>query len=204
MKYFPENNESHGYFYYLATNFSSNLEKHVSISYSSMNNGTVRDPYSIIYNIDGKSSSFMTNYSLTENQWILIEFKHILFSFESYYIKSPKHFPNEWPLLRCWNIYGSQNKNKWYLLDQRETDVLNNYSASASFQCQYNCNQYYRYLALYQSDFGFNSSFGFGINRMDLFGSFIRYRDIAGLCICTIIGRHISISPLFFFGIALS
>ena len=172
MKDFPQTSLNRGYFYHLATTHLQNLKEYVQVTPSSIDKYQDRDPYSIIYNIDDSDVSFLTEES-DKNQYILLEILKGYFSLSSYLIRSPDHDPYEWPHLKNWTLYGSTNKNEWEVLDRRKTSELNGKLITKTFQCQYNCNNFYKYFLIYQEEVGYEGTYGFGFRRLDLFGSLI-------------------------------
>ena len=176
LKSFPPASDNHGYFFHLFDQHPNNLKDHVQISHSSITNG--RDPYTLITNTHDDIFSFLTAPNQPDPQWVKFHFKKGLISLESYFLKTADHHRDDWPHLRCWKIYGSQNNIDWYLLGEEENDTLNNPLTEATFSCETNCDLFYRDILLYQSCKGFTNEYGFGLRRMDLFGRFFQLPEI--------------------------
>ena len=196
MIYFPHNDVNQGYFYYLATNYSSSLRNFVTATPSSTY--LDRDIYTIFTNLYDNTHSFLTPINHTTNQWILIELKDGYFSLESYLIVSPDHDKNDYVHLKNWKLFVSANQQKWNLLDSEEgVTSLNDNKAMSNFTCKFNCENYYKYFLLYQSDVGFTGTYGFGVRRIDFFGSIIQYNHIKDILRYTSIYHIKLVSPIF-------
>ena len=204
MKYFPLTEAIQGYFYYLATNFSGELSNHITLKSSSTSSG--RDVYTII---DGYMSSIWIDSFLTQernvNQWVFIDFKHVYFSLESYFIMSASHPTNSSSHLRNWQFYGSPDSKKWYLLDEEHNiESLNGDRNTDIFTCKTNCQKFFKYFLIYQDKPNEKGTYHFGIRRLDLFGSFIKLADFKELVHCTLFKKQMFLSKCFILTFTLS
>ena len=195
MIYYPSDN---GLFLYYN---SKGITNYVNVKVSSCD--PERDPYTPL-DENSKENSFVTDQTQNTNQWYYIELKEDYFSLSSYRIKSPSHYANEWGLLKSWQIYGSRNNIDWILLDEQNTDKLNAPYSQETFPCKNNNNYFYKYFVLYQNDVGCDGNYGFGLNRLEFFGSTIKLEDIQSLFRITFKQNIISFSSLLFIIITFS
>ena len=173
MIYYPSDN---GLFLYYN---SKGITNFVNVKVSSCD--PERDPYSPL-DENSKENSFVTDQTQNTNQWYYIELKEDYFSLSSYSIMSPSHATNAWGFLKSWKIFGSRNKIDWLLLDNEQNiETLNGNNATDIFTCKYNTNHFYKYFILYQNDVGCDGNYGFGLRKLEFFGSAIKLEDIQNL-----------------------
>ena len=149
-----------------------------------------RDPMSLLQDTD--HSSFITETSSTQKQYVTIELKHSIISITSYSIRSPAHLANDYPHLKSWRFLGSIDKHTWDLLDEHnDTDVLNSPMSIHNFNCSLSYKGLYRFFRVQQTGVGFTGSYGFGINCFELFGTLYLSKYVPLFKHCTV-NRHSS------------
>ena len=119
------------------------VSKTIDVEVSGISNGEVK-------NIFDRSKDTVLKIKGTNNSFIVLDFKDKKVNLNKYYFAVPSRSTN-YSLNRpkTWLIEGSNNKEKWELIDERENDSsLTDYSASKIFSINQNKNEFYRFIRI--------------------------------------------------------
>lgn len=125
------------------------------------------------YNWEGSQSSKKP--SGLSDSWIEFDFLNRKVNLTSYTIRTDKDDRNTHWKPKTWKIYGSNDHDKWTLLDsQTESQDLNDKHSQHRFKCNKN-NAFFQYIKYVQED-SWNSSsckYSFSLTCIEMFGSIL-------------------------------
>ncbi|KAK8885319.1 hypothetical protein M9Y10_040765 [Tritrichomonas musculus] len=101
-------------------------------------------------------------------QWIMFDFMNKSIILQNYLIKTHKYSTGSCHL-KSWKIEGSNDSEQWKMLDQRDSDILNEEDKVATFECSKNDTPY-RYIRLIQTGPNHRGDHMLALSRIEFFG----------------------------------
>ena len=122
---------------------------------------------------------FSQNPSSESDSWIEFDFVNRRINLTSYTIRSDCNSRNCYTKPKSWRIVGSNDHDKWTVLDHKENNSdLNGRNKQHRFECS-NTDGYYRYIRYIQEDSWNSSSYKYNIQltSIEMFGSIMSQID---------------------------
>lgn len=164
---FKENGEFNGIINYLRNNIKASIYDIINITASSGNNNKFGNPKnSIIF--EDLSKDFRTNNS--GDVWICFDFKSYRIIPSNYSIRS-YNFGKDYPHPRSWVIEGSNDGEKWTIIDeQKDCSFLNGQNLVHTFTIQNsNCDKF-QFIRLRQTGPNWENNRQLSFNSIEFYG----------------------------------
>ena len=126
---------------------------------------------------DKYEHSWYTLMEQTTPQWYQLELKNTIIDITSYSLRSSGSVKGSPYHLLGWSLYGSNNGVRWNLIDEKTTETLNKINGYSNFPAKYPGT--YRFFRLLQTKQNSDSSYGFSMRRIELFGILSKYMPSA-------------------------
>ena len=117
------------------------------------------------------------------SQWIQIEFKKGIIFASSYSLLSTKNPEGSNFHQKGWKLIASIDGRFWEEIDRRENvSSLNGWAKYDNFKCKQGL---YRIFRIVQTEKGFTDEWGFGLRRIEIFGTFYETNYVPRKIACT-------------------
>lgn len=121
-------------------------------------------------NINEEYENQYSGYTKQSDGWFEIDFKDKKINLTSYTLRTSYNGPNDYSHPKSWRIVGSNDRNKWDVLNhQTNNSSLNGMYYQNRFTCENNPN-YYRYIKYIQEDSWCTYTYNIKLTCIELFG----------------------------------
>ena len=131
---------------YLEETSKSNVykTKMIDVETSYVNNGEIKNIFD-----HSKDSRLQVYNNNSPNPFIILDFKDKRINISKYYFSVPSSEGGWSGRPKTWNIEGSNDKENWYIIDERANDTsFKEYYKSNSFSIQQETNNFYRFIRI--------------------------------------------------------